>query len=111
MSNYVRQAVAFFKQGDYVNAKKFYGLAAKEYGEDLFTANLLLCDRYLNTDKEAKTTFSDKVEDLQVKKLNQEIIQLKQTIAEKDANINERFEELAILTRMLEERDANVSAT
>ena len=47
MSNYVKQAVAFFKQGDYKNAKHYYTLASNAYGSQLFNANLCLCDKYI----------------------------------------------------------------
>lgn len=111
MTNYVTQAATYFKQGDYQNAKKYYTLAAKQYGQALFNVNLMLCEKHLNgSGNSAISSFKAQLESIEVKKLSDEISFLKRQLNEKDANINERFEELAILTRMLEERDAVTSA-
>lgn len=48
MSNYVKQAVSFFKQGDYLKAKEYYLLASNAYGTELFSINIALCDKYLD---------------------------------------------------------------
>lgn len=69
MSNYVKQAIAFFKQGDYKNAKHYYTLASNTYGNKLFNVNIALCDKYIKnaplstlqkTDVIAETTDIDK---------------------------------------------------
>ena len=43
----VKRAGAAYKQGDYQKAKQLYQQAAAQYGQHLFTANLVLCDKAL----------------------------------------------------------------
>lgn len=107
----VKRAHNAFNQGDYKAAKELYQKAVKHYGETLFNINIVLCDKYLQaaTGKEMPTIKS-LVESLEVNKLKEQVRDMQRQLHEKDANINERFEELAILTRMLEEKDSAVSA-
>ncbi|MGY4877581.1 hypothetical protein ACLUEY_06795 [Vreelandella aquamarina] len=103
----VKRANIAFNQGDFQHAKKLYEEAAQRYGKKLFNVNVALCDKYLNEDSASLKKLTDSGE---VKRLNEQVADLKRQLREKDANINERFEELAILTRMLEEKDTAISS-
>lgn len=109
--NLIKRAYDAFYQGDYTTAKALYEKASEQYGESLFHLNIVLCDKYLQAaDGEVFPKAQVCVESTEVKKLQEQIHDLQQQLREKDANINERFEELAILTRMLEEKDNAISA-
>ncbi|MFD2191870.1 hypothetical protein [Pistricoccus aurantiacus] len=43
----VKRAGAAFNQGDYRTARQLYQQAAARYGQQLFSANLALCDKAL----------------------------------------------------------------
>lgn len=108
--NLVKRAYEAFNLGDYKAAKELFKKASKKYGESFFYLNIALCEKNLQ-DGEGKTPPAVKLffEDTEVKKMQDKIRDLQRQLREKDANINERFEELAILTRMLEEKDNAVS--
>lgn len=107
----VKRANSAFNRGEYEAAKGLYQSAAKQYGESLFSINIWLCEKSFQTGKsKAKPRVSGFIESVESKKMSEQIASLKNQLREKDANINERFEELAILTRMLEERDNSASA-
>ncbi|CAH1043976.1 hypothetical protein [Halomonas sp. TD01] len=107
----VIRAHAAFNEGDYIAAKKLYQKAAKLYGETLFSVNVVLCDKYLQVASgKEKSTINSLIESAEVKKLHEQMRDMQRQLREKDANINERFKELAILTRILEEKDNTVSA-
>ena len=109
--NFVKRAHNAFNQGDYQNAKQLYQLAAEQYGETLFSFNIVLCEKYLQeVEGQQPPTIGKMLESIEVKKLQEQVAVLKRQLREKDSNINERFEELAILTRMLEEKDDSASA-
>lgn len=106
----VKRAYDAFNLGDYAAAKTLYEEASKQYGASIFYLNIVLCDKYLQaTDGKAPPTAKLFIESFEVKKLQEQIRDLQRQLREKDANINERFEELAILTRMLEEKDSAAS--
>ncbi|WP_409523343.1 hypothetical protein [Nitrincola sp. MINF-07-Sa-05] len=48
MSTFVKDAASLFRQGQYEKAKQCYIQAASRYGEQLFKANIALCDRYIS---------------------------------------------------------------
>lgn len=109
--NLVKRAYEAFKLGDYKAAKALYEKASQQYGESLFYLNIALCEKYLQVaEGKEPPTVKLLVESTEVKKLQEQVRDLQQQLREKDANINERFEELAILTRMLEEKDKAISA-
>lgn len=107
----VKRAHDAFRQGHYAASKELYKKAANYYGESFFHANIVLCEKYLQMEEGKQLPpFQMPFESKEVKKLQDQIRDMKRQLREKDANINERFEELAILTRMLEEKDNAVSA-
>ncbi|NOG31621.1 hypothetical protein HLB35_07290 [Halomonas sp. TBZ9] len=107
----VKRAHDAFNQGDYKAAKELYSKAAQQYGEKLFDINIALCEQSIAAGEGEKPPGIKQVlESKEIQQLNEQIADLKRQLQEKDANINERFEELAILTRMLEERNNPTSA-
>ncbi|UYO73875.1 hypothetical protein M0220_13455 [Halomonas qinghailakensis] len=107
----VKRAHDAFRQGDYAASKELYQKAANHYGESIFHANIVLCEKYLQiAEGKQVPPFQMLFESKEVKKLQDQMRDMERQLREKDANINERFEELAILTRMLEEKDSAVSA-
>lgn len=109
----VRRANDAFKKGDYQNAKSLYQQAAEQYGVQLFNTNIKLCEYRINNPGIARSVTLPKsvAESSEVLILKEKIKKLNQQLKEKDANINERFKELAILTRILEEKDAQKSSS
>ncbi|PAU73004.1 hypothetical protein [Vreelandella alkaliphila] len=106
----VKRAHDAFNQGDYKVAKELYKKAAGYYGESLFKVNITLCDKYLRIETgEELESVNTLFDDIEVKKLQNKVHQMQRQLSEKDAIISERFEELAILTRMLEEKDNAIS--
>lgn len=106
----VKRAQAAFNQGKYEIAKELYQNAAKQYGKNLFDINIRLCEKTLKTGEGKENLgVKDEVGNIEIKQMNEENASLRHQLREKDANINERFEELAILTRMLEERENSAS--
>lgn len=107
----VKRAHDAFNQGNYRAAKELYQKSAKYYGESLFNINIVLCEKYLQSE-EGKEAFAinEYAENIEIKDLQEQLREMERELREKDANINERFEELAILTRMLEEKDNAISA-
>ncbi|EKO3621462.1 hypothetical protein [Vibrio metschnikovii] len=101
MPSYIKEAVTCFKNKDYKNAMKFYEQAAKEYGAHLFEASILLCKKRLNGHSYSSSSI---LKTIDIKQLEEQLVNLKRQVKEKDKNIEERFEEIAILTRMLEEK-------
>ena len=103
----VQRANEAFKKGDYQNAKKHYEAASNNYGRKLFDANLTICENRIKN--KGRTTFTRIGKETQkesetIKKLYKKIEELNYKIIEKDFSINERYKELAILTKMLEEK-------
>ncbi|MGV2929470.1 hypothetical protein ACE3G8_00095 [Vreelandella venusta] len=104
----VKRAHDAFNQGDYQVAKELYQKAAKHYGKTLFNANIILCDKYLPSSEGKKTSvITELAKNIAVNDLQEQLRDMELKLREKDASINERFKELAILTRMLEEKDSN----
>lgn len=107
----VKRAHDAFNQGNYRAAKELYQKAAKRYGETLFNVNVVLCEKYLQSEAgQEASVINECSENIEVKDLQAQLREMERELREKDANINERFEELAILTRMLEEKDNAISA-
>lgn len=88
-----------FKKGDYSLAKKNYKLASEKYGLYLFYANIELCDKRI---KGSERGLILSLEETDINTLENKNRELELKIKEKDACINERFRELAVLTQMLE---------
>lgn len=59
----VQQAVAYFKQGQYQQAKECYQQAAQQYGEHLFANSVRLCELCLGVSGENNTTSTVSVVD------------------------------------------------
>lgn len=109
--NLVKRAYEAFNLGDYKTAKGLYEQASQQYGKSFFYLNIALCEKYLQiAEGKAPPQVKLLVEGKEENSLKEQIRALQQQLREKDANINERFEELAILTRMLEEKDNAASA-
>lgn len=103
----LRQAANYFKNGDYQQALKCYQQAAKLVGVANVQANILLCEKRLNTTITvgSQTPIASPSPSMKLEALQKENQQLKRQIKEKQRNIDERFRELAILTQMCEEKD------
>ncbi|MGJ7461882.1 hypothetical protein ACR80S_12345 [Halomonas sp. MA07-2] len=99
-----RRAAEAFNRGDYEDAYNLYLQAARLYGEALFRANIVLCEKRIGVTQEVETLTHG--EGGKVSALQAEIRQLKRQLKEKDASIKQRFDELALLTKMLEEKNA-----
>lgn len=101
-----QQAAKYFLQGNYKKAYDLYKDAEKVLGHKNVKANLLLCQKRLkNKNNTPEISFLGKGSaSKEVHLLNQEIIKLKNELKKKDIAIQERFQELAILTKLLEEK-------
>lgn len=106
-------AYDFFREGRYHEAIAAYTEAGKLYGSSNFEVNILLCERRLKVGKissDKKSTDLDfyKKETLDVVKmenyqLKKEILNIKSTNSELQSSIDERFFELSVLTKLLDE--------
>ncbi|GGB46266.1 hypothetical protein GCM10011502_19530 [Oceanisphaera marina] len=101
-----QQAAKYFLQGNYKKAHDLYKDAEKVLGPKNVKANLLLCQKRLKNKKNTPVvSLSGRGSaSEEVHLLNQEIIKLNNELEKKDITIQERFQELAILTKLLEEK-------
>ncbi|WP_417604611.1 hypothetical protein [Oceanimonas baumannii] len=101
-----KEAAQNFMNGNYEVAYNIYKKAESLLGPENVKANILLCQKRLNkSDKSIKHPFPYKnTPTNETNSTNQEVERLKKELNKKDIEITKRFEELAILTKLLENK-------